>query len=181
MIDRDRLHDILSAIGKELRKPARLTLIGSAASIISGQGGRQTPDIDVWRPASDFDAEDFRNACEKAGILYDPKGQIGDEDEYIQIVRPGIVSLPAVSGRRKSTAMAASSWKGPRRADRRVQAVARQRNGPGGRCVVGRERRPVVAGGRAGDRGTAPEDGTARPRTKTGLPEAQPSRRGLIP
>ena len=44
--------------------------------------------------ASDFDAEDFRNACEKAGILHDPKGLIGDEDEYIQIVRPGILSLP---------------------------------------------------------------------------------------
>ncbi len=94
MIDRDGLRDILSAIGKELRKPARLTLIGSAASIISGQGGRQTPDINVWQPTSDFDADDFRNACEKAGILYDPKGLIGDEDEYIQIVREGIVSLP---------------------------------------------------------------------------------------
>ncbi|MXY32948.1 MAG: hypothetical protein F4186_01710 [Boseongicola sp. SB0676_bin_33] len=94
MIDRDRLQDILSAIGRALRNPARLTLIGSAASILSGQDGRHTPGIDVWRPASDFDAEDFRNACEKAGILHDPKGPIGDEDEYIQIVRPGIVSLP---------------------------------------------------------------------------------------
>ena len=52
MIDRDRLHHILSAIEMELRKPARLTLIESATSLLSGQDGRQTPDIDVWWSAS---------------------------------------------------------------------------------------------------------------------------------
>ena len=59
-----------------------------------GQDARQTPDIDVWQPTSDFDVSDLRGACGKAGLLYDPTGNIEADDIYTPILRPGITMFP---------------------------------------------------------------------------------------
>ena len=62
--------------------------------MLSGQDDRQTPDIDIWYPMSDFDPGDMRQAVEAAGLRYDPRGEIGAEDIYLQILRPGITMYP---------------------------------------------------------------------------------------
>ena len=94
-IDRERLDTFFSAIGNALEKPAMLCLIGSAPAIHCGQPGRQTQDIDIWGPQSNFDRGDLAQACHKAGLLFNPVGETGPDDVYLQIVRPGVVALPA--------------------------------------------------------------------------------------
>ena len=94
-IDRDRLATVFTGIGAALKLPASLCLIGSAPAIHCGQPGRQTQDIDVWGPQSDFDPGDLAQACRSAGVLFNPVGETGPDDIYLQIVRPGVVVLPA--------------------------------------------------------------------------------------
>jgi hypothetical protein len=93
-IDGKRLFEVFSAIGKSLEHPAMLCLIGSAPAIHGGQPERQTQDIDVWGPQSNFDQGDLADACRRAGILFNPKGEISPDDLYLQIIQPGAVSLP---------------------------------------------------------------------------------------
>jgi len=92
-IDTAVVNEIFERLGSALQKPTTLCLIGSTPGIASGQTERQTPDMDVWFVASDFDTGDLSQACREAGILFDPKGEIYPEHVYIQIVRPGIVRL----------------------------------------------------------------------------------------
>jgi hypothetical protein len=94
VIDKNVVEGLLMRLGEHLANPAVLCVIGSTSSIITGQPDRQTPDIDVWFPGSSFDAGDLRRACEAVGLLYDPQGEVGPDDVYIQVVRPGLVSLP---------------------------------------------------------------------------------------
>lgn len=94
MIDKNVVEGLLMRLGAQLSRPAVLCVIGSTSSIITGQPDRQTPDIDVWFPGSSFDAGDLKRACEAVGLLYDPKGEVGPDDVYLQVVRPGLVSLP---------------------------------------------------------------------------------------
>ena len=94
-IDRDRLATVFTGIGAALKLPASLCLIGSAPAIHCGQSGRQTQDIDVWGPQSNFDQGDLTQACRSAGVLFNPVGETGPDDIYLQIVRPGVVVLPA--------------------------------------------------------------------------------------
>ena len=95
MIEKDTVDALLIELGSRLTKPATLCIIGSTASIITGQPSRQTPDIDIWFPSSAFDVGDMKRACDEVGLIYDPKGEVDPETIYLQIVRPGIVSLPA--------------------------------------------------------------------------------------
>ncbi|WP_442583088.1 DUF6036 family nucleotidyltransferase [Mesorhizobium sp. ASY16-5R] len=94
MIDRAKIEQLLIAIGDRLRRPSTIVIVGSTASMLSGQDDRQTPDIDIWYPMSDFDPGDMRQAVEAAGLRYDPRGEIGAEDIYLQILRPGITMYP---------------------------------------------------------------------------------------
>ena len=71
-IDRDRLVRIFDEIGQKLTAPATICVIGSTPGIILGQPGRQSQDIDVWRPRSQYDETQFRLACQELGLLYDP-------------------------------------------------------------------------------------------------------------
>lgn len=98
MIDRTKVEQLLTAIGRHLRRQSTIVIVGSTASMLSGQDDRQTPDIDIWYPMSDFDPDDMRRAAEAAGLRYDPRGEIGAEDIYLQILRPGIT----ISGRSAS-------------------------------------------------------------------------------
>lgn len=83
----------LTKIGEALQKPAKLTVIGSVISMSMGQAARMTMDVDVWRKASKFDNADLRQACEKAGVDFDPQGYVTADKLYVQLVDPGIVQL----------------------------------------------------------------------------------------
>lgn len=93
-VERRQLEEILDKIGRQLVQPATLCIFGSSPAILLGQPSRQTQDIDVWHQRSSFDAGDLSRACEAAGVLYDPKGEVHPDAMYVQIVRPGIVALP---------------------------------------------------------------------------------------
>ena len=42
-----------------------------------------------------YDETELRKACRELGILFDPKGELGPDEIYFQIVRSGVVDLPA--------------------------------------------------------------------------------------
>ena len=94
-IDATTVTEIFQRLGAVLQRPTLLCLVGSTPGIASGQPDRHTPHVDVWFPASEFDTGDLSRACREAGILFDPKGVVEPDRIYIQVVRPGIVRLPA--------------------------------------------------------------------------------------
>ena len=73
----------------------RLCLIGSAACLFGGMNGRTSRDLDVWRPASDYDRLELKAAIEAAGLLFDPKSVLEPNRAYLQIVDPGLTQLGA--------------------------------------------------------------------------------------
>lgn len=94
-IDRTEIRRVLTEIGSHLPRPARLCVFGSAPAILLGQPARMTRDIDVWSPASDYLSNELEAACRAAGILFDPTNELAADRIYLQIVRPGVVRLPA--------------------------------------------------------------------------------------
>jgi hypothetical protein len=113
LIDRERLVRIFVHLGQKLTGTTWLCLIGSAPGILLGQPGRVSNDIDVWGPRSDYDEAELRRASREIGLeVYVGREKSGpDRDNYIQIVekgvsarimrraylqisRPGVVSLP---------------------------------------------------------------------------------------
>src|SRR2546422_562965 len=93
-LDRCRLVQIFDALGRGLARPTTICVIGSPPGIASGQPDRQSLDIDVWWPRSEYDEAEFRRACQNAGVLFDPRGELDPNAVYVQIVRPGVVKLP---------------------------------------------------------------------------------------
>lgn len=95
----DQWRETLTAIGRGLQKPAQFCLIGSAPAMMKGQDGRLTIDIDTLRRRSQFNEADMRQACEKAGVLLDPKTAAPDKP-YIQLVddSDGIVHVGKFKG-----------------------------------------------------------------------------------
>lgn len=73
--------------------PVRLCLIGSAACLLGGMEGRTSSDLDIWRPASDYDRAELRTAAERAGLSFDPKTTLDPERPYLQVVEPGLTQL----------------------------------------------------------------------------------------
>lgn len=73
--------------------PLRLCLIGSAACLFGGMEGRTSADLDVWKPASDYDRFELQAAAEKAGLLFDPKTTLEPDTPYLQLVEPGLTQL----------------------------------------------------------------------------------------
>ena len=73
--------------------PVRLCLIGSAACLFEGMDGRTSLDLDIWKPASDYDRMELKAATEKAGLLFDPKSTLEPETPYLQLVEPGLTQL----------------------------------------------------------------------------------------
>jgi len=73
--------------------PVRLCLIGSAACLFGGMSGRASGDLDVWKPASDYDRLELKAAAEKAGLLFDPKSTLEPDKPYLQLVEPGLTQL----------------------------------------------------------------------------------------
>jgi hypothetical protein len=93
-LERKALEAVFEKLGKNLTQPATLCIFGSSPAILLGQPSRQTQDIDIWHPASDYDSGDLARACASAGVLYDPKSEVAPDAVYLQIVRPGVVALP---------------------------------------------------------------------------------------
>jgi hypothetical protein len=56
------LADLSNALGKK-GSPVRLCLIGSAACLFGGMEGRTSADLDIWRPASDYDRGELKLAA----------------------------------------------------------------------------------------------------------------------
>lgn len=69
--------------------PIRLCLIGSVACVFGGMAARTSRDIDVWKPASDYDLMELKAAVEAAGLAFDPKTSLDPARPYVQIVEPG--------------------------------------------------------------------------------------------
>ena len=82
----ERLSDALGTQGP----PVRLCLIGSAACLFGGMEGRTSADLDVWRPASDYDRRELQTAAEAAGLLFDPRTVLEPDRPYLQLVEPGL-------------------------------------------------------------------------------------------
>ena len=86
------LEIVASNLGSE-GTPVSLCLIGSAACLFGGMDGRTSLDLDVWRPASDYDRIELKSAIEAAGILFDPKSTLEPNRPYLQLVDPGLTQL----------------------------------------------------------------------------------------
>lgn len=86
------LADLAQALPKE-GPPIRLCLIGSAACLFGGMDGRTSADLDIWKPASDFDRLELQRAAEQAGLLFDPKQSLEPNRPYLQLVEPGLTQL----------------------------------------------------------------------------------------
>lgn len=86
------LTDLAKALGAE-GAPVRLCLIGSAACLFGGMEGRTSADLDIWKPASDYDRNELKLAAEQAGLLFDPKQSLDPSRPYLQLVEPGLTQL----------------------------------------------------------------------------------------
>jgi len=86
------LSDLAQALSKE-GDPIVLCLIGSAACLFGGMEGRTSADLDIWKPASNYDRLELRAASEKAGLLFDPKQTLEPGRPYLQLVEPGLTQL----------------------------------------------------------------------------------------
>ena len=73
--------------------PIRLCLIGSAACLFGGMEGRTSMDLNIWKPASDYDRLELQAAAEKAGVLFDPKTTLDPDKPYLQMIEPGLTQL----------------------------------------------------------------------------------------
>lgn len=88
------VREALIRVGQHLQKPTRLVLIGSSVGMWYGQPGRMTEDVDIWAPKTKVDLADIAQACEKAGIHFDPKEYDAPRDGlYLQMVTPGVVHV----------------------------------------------------------------------------------------
>ncbi len=88
------LEDLSQGLGKD-GSPVHLCLIGSAACLFGGMEGRTSADLDVWKPASEFDRSELKAAAEKAGLIFDPKTTLDPDRPYLQIVEPGLTQIGA--------------------------------------------------------------------------------------
>jgi hypothetical protein len=88
------LGDLSQALGRE-GAPLHLCLIGSAACLFGGMDGRTSADLDIWKPASDYDRSELKQAAEKAGLLFDPKQSLEPNRPYLQLIEPGLTQLGA--------------------------------------------------------------------------------------
>ena len=86
------LADLANALGKE-GPPSRLCLIGSAACLFGGMDGRSSADLDIWKPASDYDQPELQTAARSIGLLFDPKQTLEPGRPYLQIIEPGLTQL----------------------------------------------------------------------------------------
>ncbi len=56
--------------------------------------GRTSRDLDIWKPASDYDRRELAGAAEAAGLLFDLKYDLLPDRPYLQLIDP----IPAELG-----------------------------------------------------------------------------------
>jgi hypothetical protein len=91
-LDREAWLVALEGIAKALGptgQPVRLCLIGSVACVFGGMAARTTRDLDVWKPASDYDLAELKQAVEAAGLSFDPKSTLDPDKPYVRLVERG--------------------------------------------------------------------------------------------
>ncbi|MGO9246052.1 MAG: DUF6036 family nucleotidyltransferase [Verrucomicrobiia bacterium] len=95
-LDGEAWSAVLADLAQVLDKkgpPLRLCLIGSAACLFGGMDGRTSADLDIWKPASDYDRRELKAAAEKIGLLFDPKQTLDPDRPYLQLIEPGLTQL----------------------------------------------------------------------------------------
>ena len=95
-LDGEAWSAVLADLARELGAkgaPVRLCLIGSAACLFGGMDGRTSADLDIWKPASDYDRLELKTAAEKIGLLFDPKQTLEPNRPYLQLIEPGLTQL----------------------------------------------------------------------------------------
>ncbi len=95
-LDRDQWFAVLERLADALGEgpEVKLCLIGSAACIFGGMDGRTSRDLDIWKPASDYDRRELARAAEAAGLLFDPIAENLPAGPYLQLIDP----IPAELG-----------------------------------------------------------------------------------
>ena len=73
--------------------PLRPCLISSAACLFGGMDGRTSGDLNIWKPASDYDRLELQAAAGKAGLIFDPKSTLEPDTPYLQLVEPELTQL----------------------------------------------------------------------------------------
>jgi hypothetical protein len=90
----------MDAALSEANAPAqRLCVFGAAAILLHGSLQRQTQDIDVWRSASSLNDRALAEMARAAGMDLNPT-DVDPGRIYLQIVREGVVKLPAFANDR---------------------------------------------------------------------------------
>lgn len=84
-MDAARLRGHFERLDGMLRESTRLEIRGGAAVLALGMTGRSTMDIDVL-PSSHFIESDLRQACESAGLLFNPLDKDRVEQDYLELV-----------------------------------------------------------------------------------------------
>lgn len=97
-MDQQKLYNYLSYLGKKLKKPTNLVLIGSCVNILKKQPNRITEDIDIWIEQSDVDINDLidisNNTTNPFGIKLDlPNQEINVGEDYIQLINSEIAKM----------------------------------------------------------------------------------------
>ncbi len=100
-LNKEQWLEKLTLVDQSLQRQAgsaQLVLVGSAAGILTGQPGRTSIELDVWKPGSRYQYQTLKTAVEEAGLLFDPKMAEPDRP-YFQMVEPGLTQLgKGVSG-----------------------------------------------------------------------------------
>ena len=95
-LDRDQWFAVLDRLADALGDgpEVKLCLIGSAACIFGGMDGRTSRDLDIWKPASDYDRRELARAATAAGLHFDPVAEHLPTGPYLQLIDP----IPAELG-----------------------------------------------------------------------------------
>lgn len=92
-MDAAQLRQIFERLDQALEHPTELLIRGGAAALAHGLEHRVTIDIDVL-PDSRFVEMDLRQACEKAGLGYNPSDEDDAERNYLEVVPEETLLLP---------------------------------------------------------------------------------------
>ena len=52
-----------------------------------------TRDLDVWKPASDYDLIELKRAVEAAGLTFDPQSSLDPDTPYVRMVEAGTTQV----------------------------------------------------------------------------------------
>jgi hypothetical protein len=87
-VNAQELQTYLERMDRELSRPAKLCVYGSAACILLGEPQRTSLDVDVAAPYSVADEADLRRAAQAAGLPVNPREDfMGDHIEWIGPLR----------------------------------------------------------------------------------------------